>query len=157
MFAVNELKLKELEATEGFFRRFLIIPFKVRITEEKKDPELSKKILSNPAGVLNWIIEGAKRVVEQKKINISIECSEELARFRIDNDSVALFIEENNYKKSDYFKTYLNFLFGKYSDWCIDNGFKRVGKTEFSKRLISLGFKKDRDKKGIFFYMRKEN
>ncbi len=157
MFAVNELKLKELEATEGFFRRFLIIPFKVRISEEKKDPELTKKILSNPAGVLNWIIEGAKRVLEQKKINISLECSEELARFRIDNDSVALFIEENNYKKSDYLKTHLKFLFEQYSEWCIENGFRRVGSTEFSKRLVSLGFEKKRDTKGVFFYMRRES
>ena len=157
MFAVNELKLRELEATEGFFRRFLIIPFKIRIPDEKKDPELSKKILSNPAGVLNWIIEGAKRVLEQKKINISPECNEELARFRIDNDSVALFIEENKYKKSDYLKIHLKFLFESYSEWCMDNGFKRVGSTEFSKRLVSLGFEKKRDNKGIFFYMRKED
>ncbi|WP_156922581.1 hypothetical protein [Lebetimonas sp. JH292] len=28
IFAVNQMKLKEIEYTDGFFRRFLIIPFK---------------------------------------------------------------------------------------------------------------------------------
>ena len=157
MFAVNELKLSELEATEGFFRRFLIIPFKVRIPEEKKDPELSKKILQNPSGVLNWIIEGARRVLMQRKIIPSSECNEELSKFRTDNDSVALFIDENNYKKADYFKIHLKTLYNLYSEWCMENGFKRVTNKEMKKRLISLGYKADKDKKGVFFYMVKKD
>jgi putative DNA primase/helicase len=156
IFSVNQMKLKEIEYTSGFFRRFLIIPFNVTIPEEKRDKRLHLKILKNPAGVLNWIIEGAKRVLEKEDIIISKECKKAKKQFIKDIDSVLQFLEERNYKKSDYFKKYIKDLYKEYNEWCIESGIKRVGKREFSKRLEALGYIKDRDKNAVFFFIEKK-
>jgi putative DNA primase/helicase len=45
-FIVNANELpKEVEQTEAYFRRYLIIPFDVTIPECDRDSELAKKII----------------------------------------------------------------------------------------------------------------
>ena len=155
IFAVNQMKLKEIEYTEGFFRRFLIIPFDVTIPKEKRDNKLHLKILQNPAGVLNWIIEGAKRVLINGKITISKKCEKAKRQFIKDIDSVLQFLDEMNYKKSEYTKKHIKHIYPEYKEWSFESGIKPVGKREFSKRLEALGFKKDRDNIGYYFLMEK--
>ena len=46
IFNANELP-KNTEKTDGFHRRFLIIPFEETIPKEEQDPELSKKIIES--------------------------------------------------------------------------------------------------------------
>ena len=157
IFAVNQMKLKEIEYTKGFFRRFLIIPFNVTIPKEKRDKELTKKILQNPAGVLNWIIQGAKKVLQNKDIFISNECKQAKRQFIKDIDSVLQFLEECNYKKSDYNRIPLKELYVDYSNWSFESGLKKVSKREFSKRLEALGFIKKKYNTGNYFFIEKEN
>jgi len=157
IFAVNQMKLKEIEYTGGFFRRFLIIPFNVTIPKEKRDKELAKKILQNPAGILNWIIQGAKRVLQNKDIFISNECKQAKRQFIKDIDSVLQFLEECNYKKSEYNRILLKDLYLDYSNWSFESGLKKVSKREFSKRLEALGFIRKKYNTGNYFFIEKEN
>ena len=45
----------------GIWRRIKLIPFTTRITDDKRDPYLDQKLLSEKSGILNWLIEGALR------------------------------------------------------------------------------------------------
>ncbi|WP_024786791.1 MULTISPECIES: phage/plasmid primase, P4 family [unclassified Lebetimonas] len=155
IFAVNQMKLKEIEYTDGFFRRFLIIPFKRTIPREKRDKKLHLKILQNPAGVLNWIIDGAKRVLINEDVFISNECKEARKQFIKDIDSVLQFLDENNYKKSDYFRKYIKDFYNEYKEWSFESGIRPVGKREFSKRLEALGYIKRKDKNWYFLIEKK--
>ncbi len=66
MFNCNELP-KEVEHTNAFFRRFLIIKFDVTIPEANQDKNLSKNIIETElSGVFNWILEGLDRLLIQK-------------------------------------------------------------------------------------------
>jgi len=63
---VSTNHLPELkDKTEGARRRIFILPFTVCIPPEKRDHQLAEKILETErSGILNWLLEGAKRYFE---------------------------------------------------------------------------------------------
>lgn len=134
IFNCNELP-KDVEHTEAFFRRFLILGFDVTIPEEKQDKELAKKIINNElSGVFNWILAGLDRLLKQK--NFSKCKAIETARntYEKQSDSVKMFIEESNYETSTEY-TSIKFLYEHYRSFCIEDGYKPVSKSNFMKRL----------------------
>ena len=67
IFNCNELP-KDVEQTEAYFRRFLIIPFEVTIPEAEQDKQLAQKIIATElSGVFNWVLQGLKRLLKQKR------------------------------------------------------------------------------------------
>ncbi len=145
IFNVNRLDNANIEHTHGFYRRILIIPFNVTIPENQQDKSLHKKILSNKAGVLNWIIQGAKRVVETEDIYISDQCTKFKAKFIKETDSVALFIDDSGYESSEISKTYLTSIYSEYKEFCNNDGYRPLGKNNFSKRLLAAGMERSKD------------
>lgn len=64
MFCLNELP-KTNDTSNGFYRRFLIAPFNVQIPKNKINPNLAKDIISHELpGIMNWVLEGRKRLVK---------------------------------------------------------------------------------------------
>jgi len=58
IFNCNELP-KDVEHTNAYFRRFLIIPFDVTIPPQEQDKRLHTKIIEKElSGVFNWVLEG---------------------------------------------------------------------------------------------------
>ncbi|MBK8344847.1 MAG: hypothetical protein IPL12_17105 [Bacteroidetes bacterium] len=60
------------------------------------------------------------------------------------SDSVALFVEERLLIKSISHKQAVADLFKDYKNFCIDDGYKPVGKNKFSTRLENKGFERTR-------------
>lgn len=145
-FIVNANELpKETEHTEAYFRRYLIIPFDVTITEANRDIDLADKIIATElSGVFNWLLMGLERIISQKKFTRCERSDKALADFRRQSDSVALFTEESNYLKSDCKKEPVADLNDSYRAFCVDDGYKPVGKNKFSGRLEKNGFIKTR-------------
>jgi putative DNA primase/helicase len=155
-FIVNANEFpKEVEQTNAFFRRFLIVPFKVTIPESERDISLANKIIENELpGVFNWILIGMRRLVENKKFTDCVEVSEALDDFKKKSDSVALFIEEKGYKPSKYQQMTLAELYTLYKHFCYDDGYKPLGKKNFSERMEKRGFEKIRMSGGAMgFYI----
>ena len=149
IFNVNKMDSANIEHTHGFYRRLLIIPFSQTIPDEIQDRDLHKKILEDRAGVLNWIIEGAGRVIKNRDIFISKECEEFKQRFIKETDSVAMY--EENYRESNrsniYYKT-VSDAYNDYKDFCHDAGNKPLGRNNFTARMESLGFIKTHKEAG---------
>jgi P4 family phage/plasmid primase-like protien len=146
IFNVNRLDNANIEHTHGFYRRILIIPFEKTIADKDQDKSLHKKILSNKAGVLNWIIEGAERVIRNEDIFISDECKKFKDKFIKDTDTVALFAEARNYSNKGRAMTYLSSIYADYKDFCSEDGYsKPLGKNNFAKRFEALGYVRCKD------------
>ncbi len=155
-FIINANELpKETEHTEAFFRRYLIIPFDVTITEDQKDIDLAQKIIATElSGVFNWLLKGLERIIAQKRFTHSEKSTKALDDFRRQSDSVALFVEELVYEPSDLIKAAVAELYVKYKSFCIDDGYRPVGKNKFSARLEKKGFIKCRMSNGsVAFHM----
>lgn len=142
IFNVNRLDNANIEHTHGFYRRILIIPFDKTIADKDQDKSLHKKILSNKAGVLNWIIEGAENVITNEEIFTSVECQKFKAKFIKETDNAALFIDDACYEACEFSKTRLSSLYTEYREFCNEDGYKSLGKSNFSKRLVALGYEK---------------
>jgi len=152
IFNVNKMDSANVEHTHGFFRRFLIIPFLEKIPDLLQDKDLHKKILTDRAGVLNWIIEGAEEVVKNRNIFVSAECEEFKKQFMKETDSVAMFEEQfikENLRGTFYSQTVTN-SHSDYKQYCLDTGFKPLGLINFSKRMELIGFSKSKLVDGWF-------
>lgn len=156
----NELP-KETESTEAYFRRYIIIPFEVKISEAERDINLAENIIKNElAGVFNWLLIGLERLIKNKKFTESEKVNGALAEFKRQADNVALFIDEYGYKPCVQGKKALAELFGYYRSFCAENGYKPLGKNNFSNRLVSKGFEDTRlsdGSKGFYLETQKPN
>lgn len=142
IFNCNQLP-KDVEQTDAYFRRFLILPFNVTIEEEKQDKSLANKIVdSELPGILNWVLEGLKRLLTQGKFTKCKISDDLLTRYKIESDTVQIFLEEYNINKSTDSKEYktLKTVYDAYRAFCSESGYRTISKLNFSKRLLSLKF-----------------
>lgn len=145
-FIINANELpKDTEQTDAYFRRFLIVPFEVKISEEDKDPNLATKIIENELpGVFNWIMEGLSRLVANQKFTYCSKSDLTLEEFRKSSDSIALFVEECNITPDIDTKTALKDLYQDYKSFCTDDNYRPFAKRKFGHKLETLGFEKTR-------------
>ncbi|MBR5705672.1 MAG: DNA primase [Deltaproteobacteria bacterium] len=156
MFNCNVLP-REVEQSEGFFRRFLIVPFNVKITDTEKDPQLAAKITATELpGVFNWILEGLRRLLKAKRFTDCEAARRELEEYRRESSSVLSFLEDCRVTPgtNEQEKESLQRLFACYRYYCSDNGHRfPVNQKTFAKMLRSQGFKDaPRTSAGTRFY-----
>lgn len=153
VFNCNELPA-EVENTDAYFRRFLIVPFDQTIPKEEQDKELSKKIIgSELSGVFKWVLDGLKRMLKHKNFTESSKVEEQVTQYRKDSDSVLSFIDEYDYSTDVMQYVPLKELYQKYSRYCQINGNYPCNYRNFSKRLRSANFKVDRKAIGMVVYL----
>jgi putative DNA primase/helicase len=136
IFNCNELP-KDVEHTDAYFRRFLIIKFDVTIPEHEQDKELANKIISNElSGVFNWVLMGLERLLTQKNFTECAAVKEACNQYKLESNSVLLFLEENGYESCFQSYVLMKDLYLKYKDFCIEDGYKPVSKHNFRLRLL---------------------
>jgi len=153
IFNCNELP-KDVEHTNAYFRRFLIIPFDVTIPPQDQDKQLHAKIIeSELSGVFNWVLDGLNRLLEQKRFTDCEAVRKAVEQYKTQSDSVKLFIEEHNYKSNPSDFRLIKELYIEYRTFCIEDGFKPVNKSNFMKRLSGFGFLIERINIGNVAYL----
>lgn len=152
LFSTNELP-KETESTDGFFRRWLIIPFDVTIPEASQDKELAMKIINTElSGVFNWVLDGLRRLLIQKRFTDCEAVRNQVKAFRQQSDSVLMFIEDELYHVDKVHFIALKVMFAGYRSYCIDNGYRECSATTFSGRLKGAGYEVKRMAAGNVVY-----
>ncbi|MEX0681264.1 MAG: phage/plasmid primase, P4 family [Balneolales bacterium] len=152
IFNVNQLPY-DVEHTEGFFRRFIIVPFNVTIPKEKRDIELAQKIISDELpGIFNWALRGLNKLLKNKNFTHSDKIEAEIQSYRTESDSVALYMDENGYKTSLESYRPQKELYTQYRIYALDNGYKPVSNITFGKRLDNIGFMREAKAVGQVVY-----
>ena len=153
IFNCNELP-RDVEQTNAFFRRFLIIPFNVTIPEKEQDKELHHKIIQKElSGVFNWVLAGLERLLKQKGFTPCEASEKAVQKYKIQSDSVRLFLEEEYYKVSEKNYLMIGDLYIEYRSFCYNDGYSPVNKTNFKKRLINAGVPVERKRDGNVAYL----
>ncbi|MFR9625487.1 MAG: phage/plasmid primase, P4 family [Rikenellaceae bacterium] len=140
MVAMNALPIVE-DFSEGGYRRLLVIPFEKQIPLEAVDVHLISKLKNEVAGVFNWMVEGATRLMRQEAYSDSPTCTRYMNQYRTDSDSVALFAEELGYQQGDLSKTLLKNVYEQFKEWAKANNHGIMTSTKFGKRLRGLKFR----------------
>jgi putative DNA primase/helicase len=149
IFNCNELP-KDVEHTNAYFRRFLIIPFDVTIPEHEQDKNLHAKIIERElSGVFNWVLQGLKRLLEQKRFSECEAAQKTVEQYKIESDSVQMFLNEHEYKVSAVNEMPLKDLFSEYRNYCNESGFKACSLRTLADRLRNSGYQTERKAYGM--------
>lgn len=149
--AINNLP-SSADKSEGFFRRFMLIPFKQHFYKneaEKKegslpvDFSLEDDIIKNEMDiVLSWALDGLEMIARNDyQPSYSKSVYNELLNYRKTTDSIFDFIEDN--KEGSYVNDIkANHLYNYYVEWCKNNNHEPMKSTGFGR-----GMKKHYDTK----------
>lgn len=152
-FNTNDLP-RDVEHTDAFFRRFLILEFDIKISNDKKNPNLAKEIAATElSGIFNWVLDGLGRLLTQIDFTKSAAVEKALADYRKESDSAALFLEDEDYSPGDDRFMLLKELYKEYKNYCLDNGYKAVSNKNLSKRMENLGYKATPNRGGKAFWV----
>ena len=144
VFNCNTLP-SQVEHSEGFFRRFLIIRFDEKIEPEERDVNLAKKIVNKELpGVLNWMLKGLARLLKQESFSHCDAIDQALDKYHHDTNSVQQFLEDEclvNGEGHTLGKT----LYLEYRTHCRENGMFPFGKIQFNEQMKNLGVRYGRE------------
>ena len=144
-FNCNELP-KDIEHSDAYFRRLLIVPFDVTIPEDEQDKELAQKIIAEElSGVFNWVLAGLQRLLQQKQFTKSEIVDRAIKSYRTESDSVACYLAELDRELNGLLKD----IYSDYRGYCVDSGMKALGKINFRKRLEAHGYEVEKDEPGL--------
>jgi putative DNA primase/helicase len=156
IFNCNELP-RETEQTNAFFRRFIILPFRKTIPAEKQNKKLAEQIINEElSGIFNWVIDGLKRLLENKNFTESEIVKNEVAQYEIESDSVLMFLEDSEYETSLTETMTVSFIYSEYRTYCYENGYITCSVKTFSQRLVKKGITKKRANPLTVFYIQKK-
>ncbi len=148
MFNSNTLP-KDVEQNEGFFRRFIIIPFNITIPEDKRDPDLAKKIIeAELPGIFNWVLDGLRSLLSAKQFTKSKTISDTIREYKKKSDTVNMFLEDENYRIDATEKLIVKGVYETYSNYCKIYGYKACSLKSFTERLRTLGVEVSRTADG---------
>ena len=138
IFNCNTLP-KDVEQNEAFYRRFIILEFKVTIPEEERDPELAQKIINAElTGVFNWILDGLHRLLKNKGFTHSKQIDASVRDYRKQSDSVHLFLDDLGYIIDVTSEVNVKSLYGDYKEYSQDYGYRSCSLKSFTDRLKNL-------------------
>lgn len=131
---------------EGIWRRIRIIPFNVRIPDDKVNKNLKYDLRKEYPAILNWMVEGC--ILWQREGLELPQCMQEsIKEYRNEMDVISMFIEnccrlDGECKAGE--------LYAKYKEWAIENNEYCMTSTKFGIE-ISKRFEKRIANNGSYY------
>ena len=134
---------RSLDKTDGFYRRWLLIPFNARfsVNDEDYDPMIADKITAPTAlsYLLNIGIRGAQRLIKKGHFTEPQSVKDALEAYKADNSTVLSWIEDKELNEDYFLEKPRDTLYSEFSDWCKCSGIKSAnitGKKTFFKEVV---------------------
>ncbi len=153
ILACNELP-PSYDASNGFFRRFIIIPFKAKFnkTDPDFDPFIRDKLRQELSGIFNLCLVGYKRLIASRSFTESKAVQEAIESYKDEIDFTRNWFNDcviveglDSARRSDKKNLYTSYV-----HWCESNGFKALNSVHFGRRLATIIPNYDsRNKRGI--------
>ncbi|UBK27171.1 DNA primase [Clostridium perfringens] len=135
VFSCNELPRNYVDRTEGFYRRLIIVPFNRQIDKSKIDKSLKYKFQREKEGILNWALEGLKRLYENNFEFSENELTDGVKKeYKRENNNVISFVEECC-ELDGLFSCSRIELYESYKEFCVEAGLKALSQIKFNKEL----------------------
>lgn len=106
---------------DGFWRRIQMLLFGYQVPVGDRDPDLDTKIVEQEGPqVLNWMIEGSKRVMAQG-LTVPQKVTDTTAIYREEEDHISAFLTDCCDPNPEAIDSSVA-IFGSYLGWCKKNG-----------------------------------
>ena len=133
---------RSFDKSEGFYRRWLLIPFNARFSadDEDYDPMIGDKITAPGAlsYLLNIGIRGAQRLIKRGRFTEPQTVIEALEAYKADNSTVLSWIDDKELTEDYFLEKPRDTLYSEFADWCKVSGIKSgnvTGKKTFFKEV----------------------
>lgn len=137
VFSCNELPRNYVDRTEGFYRRLIIVPFTRQIEKSKVDKHLKAKFQREKEGILNWALEGLRRLYKNNFEFSENDITEDIKKeYKYENNNVLLFVSESCTLGSE-FNCSRGEFYDRYKEFCEDNGLRPLSQVKFNKEVES--------------------
>ncbi len=132
VMSANEFP-KITDHSSAFYKRLILIPCNRVFEPHEQNRNLRNELLTELSGVLNWSIEGLRKLIKRGQFEEKQFMKEAVSELEDENNPVNEFFKEfievemsgNSYiEKTDLFK--------KYKQWCIDNKQFNLSNIRFS-------------------------
>ena len=127
---------------KGIWRRVLVIPFDVNITDEMRDNQLEEKLNAEARGILAWCIDGAEQYLKHG-LQVPVEVQMASEHYKYEQDHTSLYLAEHTYEERGTVCPAGDLYLG-FKRWCEDNGHHAMSSTAFGRELSRLGFESDK-------------
>lgn len=167
IFALNKLPYSK-DKSYGFIRRLIILLFDAKYELElserdkknpkikKADPNLLDKLLEELDGILNFALEGLKRLRKNNyRFTQSKVSNKVLEDYKEEINVVLQFIRENIEEASNRERIVRGEIRKRFDEWCKDNRHK--GAIDMNSRKFWAEFRKALDSERIFYSEGKSN
>ncbi len=143
IYSANEIP-RSLDKTDGFYRRWIIIPFNARFSadDEDFDPMIVDKITTPTAlsYLLNIAIRGARRLMKQNRFTEPQSVRDALEAYKADNSTVLSWIEDKDLTVDYFLENPRDKTYSEFADWCKVSGVKAnmiTGKKTYFKEIVT--------------------
>lgn len=135
---------RSFDKSDGFYRRWLFIPFNARFTSDDPDydPMIEDKITTDNAlsYLLNIGIRGAERLIRRGKFTEPACVRRALEAYIADNSTTLSWIDDKELTVDYMLKEPTDRLYSDFVDWCKQSGIKTAnitGKKTFYKEITA--------------------
>jgi P4 family phage/plasmid primase-like protien len=148
-WAMNDLP-RVANATSGIFRRVRVVSFPL-LAENERDLDVKLHIEREGAGILNWALEGLRRLNKRGHFDMPQSVLDATAEFEASNDVPARFLEEEAIR-DPHSNVSGKRLHEAYSQWCHDNDHKPRSSTHMASEWKRLGLERRRVKGRTYYH-----
>ena len=142
IYSCNEIP-RSFDKTDGFYRRWIIIPFNASFSPEDEDydPLIGDKIVTPTAlsYLLNLGIRGARRLLKLGRFTEPQSVMNALENYKMDNSTTLSWIEDKEIDEDYLLSKPRDAIYSEFVDWCKLSGIKTAnvtGKKTFLKEVI---------------------
>jgi len=133
---------------DGIWRRIRLIPFTVKISENKKDKQLKQKLLKELPQILRWAFEGCQLWLKEG-LEMPKSVLDATADYRNEMDVVNNFVETCTMPVTGFRENASN-MYQKYVQWAQVNNEYEMSSTRFGRELAKR-FDKVRHSNGTYY------
>ncbi|UMZ72554.1 phage/plasmid primase, P4 family [Natranaerofaba carboxydovora] len=135
IFSANELP-KANDKSKALYKRLIIVPFERTFSENEADKNLLSKLTTDEelSGILNWAIEGRKRLFQKGSFTISHQVEALLEKYKQKNNNALEFLNKFVVEDTDGIISKSD-LYQKYHTWCEENNIIPESQQSFNQTI----------------------
>ncbi len=128
------------DRSDGIWRRMIYMPFRIQIPKEDRMPGLDRAEewttawVDQMPGILNWALEGLRRLRRNERFTESEVCSIAIEEYRVFSNPVLAFLDDY-VEESEVGQISANKLYEVYRAWCSETGHRPLANNVFGKEV----------------------
>jgi len=139
------------DKTEAAWRRLIVVPFNITITDDQKNPNLANEIAdAELTGIFNWAVEGYKRLKARGHLIEPSSSLVEKEAYKDEMNSVRGFLKSECVEDACC-KVPVKDMLQSYQVYCKNTGRKACGDSVFGRELKKLFPKVEKDRDPFHF------